>query len=410
MSLTKATNSMIQGAPANVLDYGADPTGATDSTAAIQAALNSGAMKVIFPHGEYLCDGSLTLPAWVELEGMGFPLGIGVGSSSTPVLITSTLTSGTFITASSVPVIKNIYFKGAGSFDETTHAFTGSTAVCIQTGGNIVIDHCCFALWYKAIQFAGNYYLRFDNIEFNRCDTGYTSTGGTPYNVTINSPVSRLTRLFYYGSGSDRNIKVIGGSVESYSSVASNFAEISFFGTYFETDSVRAGCFAIDPNGNGKGVTLVGCLIYLNYTARFVNMSGRTGCQLTSVGNVFAGNAPSPSIIFYLPDTGDVSISGTRIQSGQPADATLVQNVTAARQYNVQFPTIESGNTLETFSGIQTVGGRGIVMTLLTAEPSNKVTGMLVSCDGTSWDPLSKAYGRPYWVVWQGDRWYAAGG
>jgi len=40
MSLTKASYSMITGAPVNVLDYGADPTGTNDSTAAIQAAIN----------------------------------------------------------------------------------------------------------------------------------------------------------------------------------------------------------------------------------------------------------------------------------------------------------------------------------------------------------------------------------
>jgi hypothetical protein len=40
MSLTKASFSMINGASVNVLDYGADPTGVADSTAAIQAAVN----------------------------------------------------------------------------------------------------------------------------------------------------------------------------------------------------------------------------------------------------------------------------------------------------------------------------------------------------------------------------------
>jgi hypothetical protein len=40
MSLTKVTYSMIDGATVNVLDYGADPTGTSDSTAAIQAAID----------------------------------------------------------------------------------------------------------------------------------------------------------------------------------------------------------------------------------------------------------------------------------------------------------------------------------------------------------------------------------
>jgi polygalacturonase len=46
MSLTKVTYSMIQGTPANVLDFGADPTGSADSTTAIQAALDAAVTAV----------------------------------------------------------------------------------------------------------------------------------------------------------------------------------------------------------------------------------------------------------------------------------------------------------------------------------------------------------------------------
>ena len=38
MSLTKVSYSMIEGAPVNVLDFGADPTGVVDSLPAFQAA------------------------------------------------------------------------------------------------------------------------------------------------------------------------------------------------------------------------------------------------------------------------------------------------------------------------------------------------------------------------------------
>ena len=58
MALTKVSYSMIEGSPVNVLDYGADSTGATDSTAAIQSAIDTG-RKVFVPAGIYLVD-SLT--------------------------------------------------------------------------------------------------------------------------------------------------------------------------------------------------------------------------------------------------------------------------------------------------------------------------------------------------------------
>jgi len=52
MSLTKVSYSMISGAIANVLDFGADPTGVADSTAAINAALVA-ADVVYLPAGNY---------------------------------------------------------------------------------------------------------------------------------------------------------------------------------------------------------------------------------------------------------------------------------------------------------------------------------------------------------------------
>lgn len=55
MALTKVTFSMIEGASFNVLDYGADPTGAADSTAAIIAALAAGGSNcaIYLPTGTY---------------------------------------------------------------------------------------------------------------------------------------------------------------------------------------------------------------------------------------------------------------------------------------------------------------------------------------------------------------------
>lgn len=74
MALTKATYSMINGAVVNVLDYGADPTGATDSTAAIQAAIDSSDNSSVYvPSGTYLLNSS------VVINGVGTVEGVEVG-------------------------------------------------------------------------------------------------------------------------------------------------------------------------------------------------------------------------------------------------------------------------------------------------------------------------------------------
>ena len=70
MSLTKVTYSMIDGAAANVKDFGAVGNGTTDDTEAIQAAIDSGAKRIIFPEGTYyLPAGAQTVQAYAIAEG-----------------------------------------------------------------------------------------------------------------------------------------------------------------------------------------------------------------------------------------------------------------------------------------------------------------------------------------------------
>lgn len=74
MSLTKATNSMIKGAPFNVLDYGADSTGATDASSAIQSALDAAAVsggKVVIPAGQYKLSSGISVNGDTSIEGYG---------------------------------------------------------------------------------------------------------------------------------------------------------------------------------------------------------------------------------------------------------------------------------------------------------------------------------------------------
>jgi polygalacturonase len=68
MSLTKVSFSMIEGAYANVLDYGAVGDGATNDTAAIQAAVNASDC-VYFPPGKTYMVSSISIRAGMSLVG-----------------------------------------------------------------------------------------------------------------------------------------------------------------------------------------------------------------------------------------------------------------------------------------------------------------------------------------------------
>lgn len=83
MSLTKASYSLINGAPLNVLDYGAVADGTqsggtasgTDNlaafTAALAAAVTNKAGTVFVPSGTYYLSAKITIPASVTLAGAG---------------------------------------------------------------------------------------------------------------------------------------------------------------------------------------------------------------------------------------------------------------------------------------------------------------------------------------------------
>jgi hypothetical protein len=64
----------------SVLDFGADPTGATDSAPSIQAAINSGAGAVSIPVGDYTLSSGIIIPPGVIVTGQGMvatPGGVG---------------------------------------------------------------------------------------------------------------------------------------------------------------------------------------------------------------------------------------------------------------------------------------------------------------------------------------------
>ena len=77
---TKKLDTLLDFYYANVLHYGADPTGVNDSTAAIQAALRSGKKHVVIPPGTYICNWA-RIPSDVSVHGYGAHLVATTGNT-----------------------------------------------------------------------------------------------------------------------------------------------------------------------------------------------------------------------------------------------------------------------------------------------------------------------------------------
>lgn len=99
MPLTKITYAQIKGATVSVLDYGADPTGVADSTAAITSALAavvaSGAPGVVtVPAGTYKCTSSITVDvSMVRLVGQYATLSFATAATSIVAIQVTSSTS-----------------------------------------------------------------------------------------------------------------------------------------------------------------------------------------------------------------------------------------------------------------------------------------------------------------------------
>jgi hypothetical protein len=87
MSLTKATYSMIEGAPVNVLDYGAVGDGVADDTAALNAALAVAVANnkcLYLPKGTYLATANIIVPTPSGTQ-LGFAI-MGEGKHSGSII------------------------------------------------------------------------------------------------------------------------------------------------------------------------------------------------------------------------------------------------------------------------------------------------------------------------------------
>jgi hypothetical protein len=193
---------MINGAPINVLDYGATGDGTTDDTAAIQAAFNAAntaqGATVLFPVGDYLITSTLTLPRSAIItgatrRGVGNPpsaiAGSGIYANFTgPAMLASEAS----VTAYDLKICnlhirgnKAVYPSGDGlSFVKTADITLDSLVVSNFGDSNIAISEGYGATIqnvYCALPNGANFYIDQEKVTMLNCqsDGGTYSVQGT---------------------------------------------------------------------------------------------------------------------------------------------------------------------------------------------------------------------------------------
>lgn len=131
MALTKATYSMVNGATANVLDYGAVGDGTTDDSAAIQAAFNA-SQCVFFPEGY-----SYYLGAEVTPQSNSFIFG---GGRESRILIKDGNTNGFNLTNKVGVTVRDLNFACL-SLTGTLGGLNGKAAIYLSNSAQCVIEN-----------------------------------------------------------------------------------------------------------------------------------------------------------------------------------------------------------------------------------------------------------------------------
>lgn len=183
MSLTKATYSMIDGACANVLDYGAVGDGVTDDTAAIQAAINA-ASGIYFPNGTYLVSSALIVPNNRVLRGEARKSAIIKRLNTTPQTIDGV--------ASGCPIL---YLSGTWIDVDTltlTGDVTSTTAVRFSNLGanshvnftHLDINFCL----HSFVETQGFFMTSFNNINAAQVENAFTfNSNNGKTSITMNN-------------------------------------------------------------------------------------------------------------------------------------------------------------------------------------------------------------------------------
>jgi hypothetical protein len=335
MALTKVSYSMITGAPANVIDYGADPTGVADSTNAIQAAIDANDLTYI-PVGTFRIDGTI--------QAKGF---------KTTILEGNLLRDATY-SASTTPIWQFNCQRGVltGSGQLTSENDSPEGIVLFGSQDPASLPNQANVLWCElsGVFLVGNQNPYVSNNSKGVAFRSIEAFGGANvvYTNLVNDVIiTSCSDLLYFGGQCNANV----------------CTNIQFY---------RAGRYSIFMNGddattlpgisnnqvnnffvNFSGTSLFILRVVRSYQAMFTSASGEPGgsvCGFYSIDAnsqrtviVGADNCPAGPVDLS-PNSGIFSSGQERIEYGTAKDYYRGAQIQAQRTYNAAFNPVGPGN------------------------------------------------------------------
>lgn len=195
-STTARTLAAMQGDVVNVLNWGADPTGATECSSAIQAAINYAAAQgsgfpsaqgnmVFFPAGTYLIGSTLTLASGVVLSGEGVWNTVLKATSTFSNIMISAISTSAATTISQAGV-ENFSIFGNGQL---------TTGVQFQNNNRSFVRNCRFFAHNYGFVGADNWQVALSNVWMGEGATSQQNNtgfyffwdGSKSYNPNLNN-------------------------------------------------------------------------------------------------------------------------------------------------------------------------------------------------------------------------------
>jgi hypothetical protein len=341
MALTKATYSMISGAVVNILDYGADPTGVSDSTAAIaaaQAVACAGTLgldgvtivaqsKVYFPAGTYKV---------TNLTYVGAPW-FGDGMNAT--FIKMYASSGACVNAVGTNGARKLLSISDMSFDGSSA--TG-TAYCLSIGYN---QRSMGALQrvrikgfpYTAIYFAEQtWMMSFYDVY---CSYNANGTGSLRTAICINNTLleAQVLAINWFNLNLENNgfiSSTVGGGIEIATNVAATWAFYggTWEGNYGIAEARFQGITGVYIDGlylESEAASVVNGLLFNNCPGTVSNsrIAGEIGMTGDGIKVTNGANIHISEIYSNVKWVNDISVSATSAVYTSGGNAALLFSV-----------------------------------------------------------------------------------